>query len=57
MKPENVVPLADYFWPCIRWALVMFATARQAAEQGDEAMAARYRAIAEGIFDRLERQA
>ena len=56
MKPEDVAPLADYFWPCIRWGLTMYATARQAAEQGDEAMARRYRAIADGIFDRLERQ-
>jgi hypothetical protein len=34
----------------------MYATARQAAEQGDEDMAARFRAIADGIFERLERQ-
>ena len=54
-KPEDVVPLADYLEPCIRWAQVWFAMAA-AARAENWSLAERLTDAGEGVLAALENQ-
>ena len=51
---EDVVPLSEYLQPCMRWAFVWFGLARRARVPGRWDIGAKFQAIGEAIFDRME---
>jgi hypothetical protein len=53
-KPEDVVPLAEYLLPCIRWGYVFYAMARRAQELHRWDIAERFRDDGEFVFATLE---
>jgi hypothetical protein len=55
-NPEDVVPLAEYLEPCIRWAQVWFAMAA-AARADNWSLAERFVDAGEGVLAALEAQA
>jgi hypothetical protein len=53
--PEDVVPLAEYLEPCIRWGYVFYALAQRAQLLGRWDIAERFRSDGEFIFEALDK--